>query len=153
MISILVRECWGGCQLFFITPDQIFLSIFTFAESALRRISCYTFCLEGLLVRLLLMVSLLPFLYLLTSEKISRFIFTPIYFTRLWIDFIFPNSDPHWARRNLGFYMLCVEVNILSKHVQMCVCVCVLRHVRGHGNGDGQHEIWSPDQSSGNYEM
>ena len=51
------------------------------------------------------------------------------------------------------FSVLCAGMNILCKHVQMCVCVCALRHVRGHGNGDGQHEIWSPDQSSGNYEL
>ena len=75
------------------------------------------------------------------KKKIFRFILPPIYFTRLWIDFIFPNSDPHWAWRNLIFYVLCVGVNILCKHVQMCVCGCVLRHVRGHGKWDGQHEI------------
>jgi hypothetical protein len=38
---------------------------------------------------------------------------------------MFPDSDPYWARRNLISCVLCVGVNILCKHVQMCVCVCV----------------------------
>ena len=64
-----------------------------------------------------------------TPEKMYfRFIFPPIYFTRLWIDFIFPNSDPHWARRNLIFSVLCTGVNILYKHVQMSLCVCTLAY-------------------------
>ena len=37
----------------------------------------------------------------------------------------FPDSDPHWAGWNLVVYVLCTEVNILCKHVQVCVCVCV----------------------------
>ena len=52
---------------------------------------------------------------------------------------MFLDSNPYWARRNLDSCVLCAEVKILCKHVQMCVCV--LRHVCGHGNGDEQHEI------------
>jgi hypothetical protein len=51
--------------------------------------------------------------------------FSPIYLSRLWINFMFLDSDPHWARHNLISCVLCAGVNILCKHVQMCVCVCV----------------------------
>jgi hypothetical protein len=51
-------------------------------------------------------------------QKKSFFLFPSIYFTRLWIDFMFPNSDPHWAQRNLfSICVLCVGVNILCKYV------------------------------------
>ena len=36
----------------------------------------------------------------------------------------FPDSNTHWSRRNLAFCVLCARVNILCKHVQVCVCVC-----------------------------
>ncbi len=53
----------------------------------------------------------------------GKIVFPPIYLSRLWIDFKFPDSDPHWARRNLVSCVLCAGVNILCKYVQMCVCV------------------------------
>jgi hypothetical protein len=52
----------------------------------------------------------------------KKIVFPHIYLSRLWIDFIFPDSDLHWVRQNLVSCVLCVGVNILCKHVKMCVC-------------------------------
>ncbi len=43
------------------------------------------------------------------------------------------------------FVLLVCDVNILQKHV--CVCVCALWHIRGYDNGEEKHKIWNHHQS------
>ena len=82
------------------------------------------------------------------SSDAEKIVFPHIYLSRLWIDFYFPTPTSIGFDR-ISFLVCCVLG--WTYCVNIWKCVCVLWHVRGHGNGDGQHEIWSRYQSSGNF--